>query len=240
MNDDSIVISWVKFVNNGKMEPIHVLHKNDKLLFFILLALSTFSYWLALWYKCPYGQLDPCRKWIIDENGLIILLAFGSFSIITFNYLYYSIVFALHYPFFPYGIFWLMAVIVAWNSGNGYDFIDHGGYNRLVLAGTLSLVTVLMLSWKSLDYLVGYMQNLPYVKPHHWLKAYLIISLCSVFLVAIIFRNNQANRLFWKSPTLQVSGFLLNQSTCDFHQPTLNWWPIMSGLFLSFLVSPIE
>ena len=174
-----------------KLERIQALCNNEAFVFFFLLALSIVFYWLALWYRCPYGQLDPCRKWIVDENGLLLLLGLGTLSLISFNYLYYSIVFTQRYSLLPYGIFWAIAVVVAWNSGNGYDFIEHGGYNRLVLAGSLSFLTLSVLFWKLIDYVVAQMQKLPYVKPHHYLKTYLLLSLCSVFFVTIIIRNNE-------------------------------------------------
>ena len=55
--------------------------------FLVLTIICLGSYLFSVEFKCPYGELDPCRKWFTDEGGIIKLLIIGAPGIFIINYL---------------------------------------------------------------------------------------------------------------------------------------------------------
>ena len=212
-----------------KSRPVKVSYR-DQISFAVLLLVGVLSYLASTWLKCPYGKLDPCRKWFTDENGIAKLLTIGILSVIVYNYLLLQIFFQRRFKIFPYGLIFALSLVILWVSADGYDFIDHGGYNRLVLFGSVFAVIVGGVFLKTVDFIISSYHK---YNQKRWfrLQKISIISIFILFIIqTMISRNQNAAEVYWDNPSFDVIGSNLSQSQCAFSQPKYHWWNIFAGL----------
>ena len=209
------------------------------ILFIVLILIALHSYYASLLFKCPYGELDPCRKWFTDEGGITKLLLIGAPSFLIFSYLEVAIFFTRRFKILPFGFIWCFAVLFCWQFSNGYDFINHGGYNRLVLLATILVIFTFGCLWTILDWLLRVF--------HRKCNTQKSLTVCKILFIIVTLvitlqnaaeRNEIASRTFWNNPSVIYNYDYQSQSDCTFTEPKFHWWNIFAGVFNFASLSP--